>query len=308
MQNYLASLNPPTRLELSYSGNNINPTLLINQPIVGNNPLGSQLNDPTMFIFNPDGRPDFNQMYNLSVQRELPGNWLLQVGYMGNRGANVQIVDDINNAVPALPNDTSSVQSRRQVSTLLGALSYVTSQGWSNYNAMTLSAEKCFSQGFSVLASYTWSRALGVAPPIVEGINAISVQNINNLGIGYGPLEFDVINRVVVVSYQYELPFGRGKPFLNNTSRAAEMFVGGWSFNGITTLQSGFPLTPTLSYSLAKTDINSLPNLIGNPTQSSHQPSNWLNPAAFAIPTNSQIAAGDFFGNEGIGWSVRPDW
>jgi hypothetical protein len=300
VQNYLASLNPPTRLELSYSGNNINPTLLINQPIVGNNPLGSQLNDPTMFIFNPDGKPDFNQMYNLSVQRELPGNWLLQVGYMGNRGANVQIVDDINNAVPALPNDTSSVQSRRQVSTLLGALSYVTPQGWSNYNAMTLSAEKRFSQGFSVLASYTWSRALGVAPPIVEGINAISVQNINNLGIGYGPLEFDVINRVVV-SYQYELPFGRGKPFLNNTSRAAEMIVGGWSFNGITTLQSGFPLTPTLSYSLGKTDINSLPDLIGNPNQTSHQPSNWLNPAAFAIPTNAQIAAGDFFGSQGIG-------
>src|SRR5579862_9488680 len=124
VQNYLASLNPPTRLELSYSGNNINPTLLINQPIVGNNPLGTQLNDPTMFIFNPNGKPDFNQMYNLSLQRELPGNWLLALGYMGNNAKNVQIVDDINNATPALPNDTSSVQSRRQVSTNLGMLSY----------------------------------------------------------------------------------------------------------------------------------------------------------------------------------------
>jgi len=63
-----------------------------------------------MFIFNPDGRPDFNQMYNVSMQHELPGNWLVSVGYMGNRGANVQMVDDINNPTPALPNDTSSLQ------------------------------------------------------------------------------------------------------------------------------------------------------------------------------------------------------
>jgi hypothetical protein len=86
----------------------------------------------------------------------------------------------------------------------------------------------------------------------------------------------------------------------------ADLVIGGWSFNGITTLESGFPLTPTLSFSLAKTDINSLPDLVGNPMNSSHQPSNWLNPAAFAIPTNAQIAAGDLFGNEGIGTSRSP--
>jgi hypothetical protein len=305
VQNYLNSLNAPSRVILSYAGNNINPSIYINQPVVGNNPLGSQLVNPAMFIFNPDGRPDFNQMYNVSIQRELPGNWLLSAGYMGNRGANVQIVDDINNPIPALPNDTSSLQSRRPVSTQLGMLSFVTPQGWSNYNAMTLSAEKRFSQGFSILASYTWARALGVAPPIVEGINNISVQNINNLAMQYGPLEFDVHNRFVA-SYQYELPFGRGHHFLGNASRPIDLIIGGWSLNGITTLQSGFPLTPTLSYSLSKNDINSLPDLVGNPMKSSHQPTDWLNPTAFAIPTNAQIAAGDLFGNEGIGTSRSP--
>jgi hypothetical protein len=125
------------------------------------------------------------------------------------------MVDDINNPTPALPNDTSSLQSRRPVTTQLGMLSFVTPQGWSNYNAMTLSAEKRFSQGFSILANYTWSRALGVAPSIVEGINTVAVQNINNLAMQYGPLEFDVHSRFVV-SYQYELPFGRGCHFLSS--------------------------------------------------------------------------------------------
>jgi hypothetical protein len=305
VQNYLNSLNAPSRVILSYAGNNINPSIFINQPVVGSNPLGSQLVTPAMFIFNPDGRPDFNQMYNVSVQHELPGNWLVSAGYMGNRGANVQMVDDINNPTPALPNDTSSLQSRRPVTTQLGMLSFVTPQGWSNYNAMTLSAEKRFSQGFSILTSYTWARALGVAPPIVEGINNVSIQNINNLAMQYGPLEFDVHSRFVA-SYQYELPFGRGRHFLVNASRALDLVIGGWSFNGITTLQDGFPLTPTLSFSLAKTDINSLPDLVGNPMNTSHQPSNWLNPAAFAIPTNAQIAAGDLFGNEGTGTSRSP--
>jgi hypothetical protein len=49
---------------------------------------------------------------------------------MGNRGANVQIVDDINNPTPALPNDTSSLQSRRPVTTQLGMLSFVTAIGY----------------------------------------------------------------------------------------------------------------------------------------------------------------------------------
>ena len=131
-------------------------------------------------------------------------------------------------------------------------LSFVTPQGWSNYNAMTLSAEKRFSQGFSILASYTWARALGVAPPIVEGINNVAVQNINNLAMQYGPLEFDVHNRFVA-SYQYELPFGRGRHFLGTCiasggSHGRRMVD---KRNYITAKR--IPLTPTLSYSLGKT-------------------------------------------------------
>jgi hypothetical protein len=53
VQNYLNSLNPPSRVILSYAGNNINPSIFINQPIVGNNPLGTPLVNPTMFIFQP---------------------------------------------------------------------------------------------------------------------------------------------------------------------------------------------------------------------------------------------------------------
>ncbi len=164
---------------------------------------------------------------------------------------------------------------------------------------MTISVEKRLSQGLSLVASYTWSRALGVAPPITEGINGSTIQDPTNLKREYGPLEFDIQHRFVA-SYLYELPFGRGKHFLNKASRAVDMVLGGWQLNGITTFQGGLPLTPSLSYSLGKTDAVSRPDLIGDPTKTSRQPSDWLSAAAFAIPTNAQIAAGDFFGNEGV--------
>ena len=83
-------------------------------------------------------------------------------------------------------------------------------------------------------------------------------------------------------SYNYELPFGRGKHFLDSASPVLDRLVGGWQINGITSLQGGFPLTPSLSISLGRTFTNSRPNVIGDPTQTSRRPDDWLNRAAFA--------------------------
>ena len=292
-------LNPPTRVWLNLTANNINPTLILDRPLVPADPLSRTLVFPVMTARDPNFRPDVVQMYNVSVQRELASHFLLEVGFMGSRSSRVLVTVPINNARPVLPNDTSSPQSRRQVTNVLGAFNYMSPQGYANYNAMLVSVEKRFSHGLSALASFTWSRALGAAPFIQEGINSVAIQNPLNLAREYGPLEFDVMRRFVA-SYLYELPFGRGKRFLSG-SRALDLVVGGWQLNGITTFQGGFPLTPTLSYSLGKTDTVSRPNVVGDPTATSRQPHDWLSAAAFAIPTNAEIAAGNFYGNEGVG-------
>jgi hypothetical protein len=293
--------NPPSRITLTPSGNNVTPSLFINQPIVPANPFSSALvNDPSFTVLDPNMRPSFNQMYNINLQHQLGGHWVVEVGYMGNRDSGILINVPINTALPALPNNTSSTQSRRIVSTALGAMTYLTPQGYSNYNALTVNVEKRFSAGFTLLANYTWSRALGVAPAFTEGINTPTIQNPLNLSSFYGPLEFDIKNRFVISSL-YELPFGKGKRFLGNASRPLDLLVGGWQLNGIGTLQGGLPITPVLSLSLGKTDINSRPDLVGNTAPSNRGPSNWLNPAAFSIPNSAAVAAGDFYGNEGTG-------
>ncbi|HYL37063.1 MAG TPA: TonB-dependent receptor [Bryobacteraceae bacterium] len=297
--NAVPSLNPPTRVWLNLTANNVNPTLIMDRPLVPGNPFSAALVYPVMTARDPNAHPDLTQMYNLSVQRELAGHLMLEVGFMGNRTSRLLLNVPVNDASPALPNDTSSPQSRRRVTPLLGAFNYISPQGFANYNALTVNLEKRFSQGLSVLANFTWSRALGVAPPITEGINGTAIEDPLNLKREYGPLEFDIVRRFAA-SYLYELPFGRDKRFLKS-SRTLDLFVGGWQLNGITTFQGGFPLTPSLSYSLGKTDAASRPDLIGDPTQTSRQPNNWITGAAFAIPTNAQIAGGDFYGNQGVG-------
>jgi hypothetical protein len=90
-------------------------------------------------------------------------------------------------------------------------------------------------------------------------------------------LEFDVERRFVV-SYTYDLPFGTGRSFVNSSS-------------------------PVLNR-VGKTFTNSRPDAVGNPTASARQPYNWINPAAFVVPTTAEVAAGNFFGNAGRG-SIR---
>ena len=298
--NAVPSLNPPSRVRFDLVGNNVNPTIFIDRPMVPSNPFSATPLNPFMTARDPNVRPDLTQMYNISLQRQLGGQMVLEVGYMGNRSSRILVDVPINNAAPALPNDTSSAQSRRRVFNMLGAFSYLSPQGYSNYNALLVNLEKRFSHGLSALVSFTWSRALGVAPAITEGINGQAIQDPTNLAREYGSLEFDIMRRFVA-SWVYELPFGRGKRYLGGSSRALDLFLGGWQLNGITTLQAGFPLTPVLSYSLGKTDTVSRPNFIGDPTATSRQPHDYLSAAAFAIPTNAEITAGNFYGNEGVG-------
>ncbi|MCX6627517.1 MAG: hypothetical protein NTW28_07810, partial [Candidatus Solibacter sp.] len=66
----------------------------------------------------------------------------------------------------------------------------------------------------------------------------------NNLRNERAVVSFDVPQHLVV-SYVYDLPFGKGKPFLGGLHGVADKLISGWGFNGITSLQSGYPLQIT---------------------------------------------------------------
>jgi hypothetical protein len=115
----------------------------------------------------------------------------------------------------------------------------------SNYNSMIVRLEKAPSHGLSLLTSFTWSSnwdsVFGTTSTINSGISA--AQDANNLKAEYARAIDDIPLRFSVGA-TYELPFGRGRQFLNH-NRLLDLAVGGWSIQTIGVKQSGSPLSPS---------------------------------------------------------------
>jgi hypothetical protein len=231
------------------SGNEIPPTLVG----TGN----------TAF-FNPNPATPQNQRWQLGVQRELGGNWLSEVAYVGNRGTRLEITRDIN-TLPLQYLSTSPTRDQANINYLnaqvdnpfAGQLQVVgglnnprisraqslrpfpyysdlttsTNQGYSWYHSMQASVQKRFSQGYTVLLSYTYSKFME-AVTYLNPADPMPPEMIS---------PFDRPHRLSM-SALYELPFGRGKAFLDTANPVLSRIVGGWQLNGIYTYQSGAPI------------------------------------------------------------------
>ena len=136
--------------------------------------------------------------------------------------------------------------------------------GKANYHAFQMKAQSRNWHGASFLAAYTYSKCLDDGTGESGATTLLIPQN-------YGPCTFDLPQNFVF-SYQYELPFGKGKSFLSGLPGWADQVLGGWRMAGITALQSGLPFTPTITSSpgvssdRANTGVGSQrPNVIGKP-------------------------------------------
>ncbi len=105
----------------------------------------------------------------------------------------------------------------------------------SNYHALQVSFSKRLSRGFLLDGNYTWAKN------IEEGLTH---QNSYNLRGDRSLASIDIAHRFVI-SYLYELPFGRGRKFGAGSTGWLDAIIGGWQFNGITSFQSGTPLSIT---------------------------------------------------------------
>ena len=172
-------------------------------------------------------------------------------------------------------------------------------QGDSTYNSLQVTAQKRFGKGASVNLAYTWAKLLsdtddliGFAAPDVAAV----VQDYNNLRAEKSLSTNDVRHRVAI-SYVYDLPFGRGRALLSNLGKA-DYLIGGWGLEGVTTLQSGFPLSFLTNQNLTNSfGGGSRPNYISGCVKSStgsavSRLNQWFNTSCFTQP------AAFTFGNE----------
>jgi TonB-dependent receptor-like protein len=133
----------------------------------------------------------------------------------------------------------------------LGGVNVIDSEDYSRYHALEMKFERRFADGYSYLVGYTYSRSKDTrsydpAFTVVSGANNQSASStpfdIYNRDLNYALSDFD---RPHVFQAQgvWELPFGQGRKFAGNVSRATDLLVGGWQLSGQMVAQSGRPMT-----------------------------------------------------------------
>jgi hypothetical protein len=180
------------------------------------------------------------RQYNLGFQYEFLSSYVLEAAFVGSSGINIMDYNhNINSAMlasPSNPINGITTNTAANASARVPFLGYLPNgfqqngfDGIYNYNSMQLTVRKNLSHGLGFQAAYTWSKNLSNV-----AWDAANINLSTDLGQQYGQTPYSRPHRFVL-SYQYELPF--------KTQGALNHAVGGWTVSGLTTIQSGNPLT-----------------------------------------------------------------
>jgi outer membrane receptor protein involved in Fe transport len=248
--------------------------------------------DPTAFVSpgvqaaDPRVKSMKTHQWNLSVQRELPGDSALTVSYVGNRGRDL-ITQSDEDAVP--PGVYDNLQAAKPYPELGSVLIY-RNIGKSWYNAMMLKWEKRFAKGFSYMASYSFSKNIG------ESSNDVWNQPTPFSPAGYerGRSSLDRTH-ILGINGIYELPFGKGKTHLSDIHPVGNAILGGWQLSGIYNFTSGQPLTFGTPGGTLGNGYGTRANIVGTLDVANPSANQWFNPAALAP------APALAYGSSGIG-------
>jgi hypothetical protein len=197
------------------------------------------------------------QQFNLNVERQLPGDVLLTVGYAGSRsihilegGQNVNIASPTGCGTisgytfgcgqPTIPWPANPLNS----STGIGTISNIYNNGYAQYDSLQVKAEtKSGKHGLYALIGYTYAKATDNAFSDGLGSNLgamyYPLPNIGNADKGYSQIN---LAQNFTGSIVYDLPFGKGKSYGNNWGGFTNALLGNWQVNAIVRLLSGFPI------------------------------------------------------------------
>jgi hypothetical protein len=178
--------------------------------------------------------------------------------------------------------------------------------GYSNYHALQINLQKRFSNGFSLLSNYVWSKLLdtGGGGNGVRFTDPTNAEDASNYDEEYSYSTLDVPHRVTA-SFTYELPFGKGKYFGGDWNGLTNALLGGWQVSGTGVYQKGAPITITyqgfqLTGGLAAVgNLQRRPNRVGsvNPLAGNYgdrvrQGLSVFNPDAFTGPSEANFEFG----------------
>ena len=222
---------------------------------------GSTLQAPLQGTITP-----YSMQWNFSIQRDLPGQVMLEAAYVGTRGLQLsrnaesglslnqlrpeqmalgsRLNDLVDNPFVASVSRGVLVGPRIARAQLLRPYPQFTdiiplysSGSSSTYHSLQVTLTKRFSHGLQADAAYTWAKNID---------NGMSHQNSYDILADRSLVDIDLAHRLVF-SYIYELPFGRGRRFGAGVAGWLNWLLGGWQVNGITSFQTGTPLSLSAS-------------------------------------------------------------
>jgi len=236
--------------------------------------------------------------WSLSIQHAITKDAALEVNYIGSSSSHMFSSAEANPAVYIPGQSTIANTQQRRLNPQVGLINNTFSAFSANYNAFQVVVNKRYGNGFTVLGSYTWSKALGVNVSFGEGSNG--PRSPNNYRLDYGALGQDRTHNFVT-SALWDIPWG-GK----GASAWQRHVIGGWQLSGIVAVYSGAPLTVRSGRDNSLTGINGdTADLVGDwrltgPRGKDNPLMYWFNTTAFA-----QNATGTF-GTTGINWLRGP--
>ena len=183
--------------------------------------------------------PEKILQYTASVQQELPGDAVLTVAYVGSQGRNL-FLRSVTNLITGVTTDpaTGRFSVAREFGNRFAEVDYKTSGGTSHYNALETSLNRRFSKGFTLGSQYTWAHDIGNSGGANE---ARTSSNPFNFAADHGDNTFDV-RQSFNLSTLYELPYGKGQRFGRDSNRFTQAALGGWQLGGIVNARSGLPI------------------------------------------------------------------
>ena len=211
---------------------------------------------PNVFAGSILSHNQYVQQWTAAIQHQIRSSVSLDVTYVGTKTTHLQHGFGINDPAPG----SGSIQPRRPYPQW-GTIGYNVFDGYANYNALQVKVESRAWRDLTLLGAYTFSKCLDRATGFTSAFQSTS----------YAVCDYD-FPEDFTGSFNYALPFGSNKTFLDR-SRLAKALLGGFQVAGVLTLRSGAPFSPTISTDRANTGVSgqfpirlSKPSLVGSPT------------------------------------------
>ena len=260
--------------------------------------LQNNVSRPALQSYDVNLKTPYSLEQNLSVERSITNDLAASVGYVGSIGHHLQVPLHPN-AAAAITNPSNSIQALRPYPDF-GDGQLTSAVADSNYNSLQAKLEKRLGNGYDFLATYTWSHSLDDAPTALTTDTGFPNTVLVPIRYSYSNSVFDVRHRVTLNGY-YELPFGKGRRYLNKGG-PLDYAAGGWASSLTFIAQTGEPFTVTSANISAPGGLSSIAIPMGDPFRAGGTPNptnptvtcatqtrtkaHWYNPCAFANPLN----------------------